>query len=827
MVEELNDKQSRLGFTELLWIDIRYAFRTFLTRPGFLVGAILPLALGIGAATALFSVVYSILIDPFPYQGADRIVSSFSADKAGAPRGLYLTSQQFSELQKADVLDGAVALDQWNATLTDGDLPESVDITYYSSNGLSFLGIPPLVGRIFTASDGTAGQTPAHVVVLTHSFWMRHFGGRPDVVSRKVDLNGDPFEVVGVIPERFDSLFGDIIAPLNMKAGPNSAWAVYARLRSGVSRQQAELRLEPLLAQFAKESPRRFPAGSRIHFSTLVEQRRAGTFVSTLVLLSVAAALLVLVACGNVSILLLAQGSSRQSEFAIRHSIGAGRGRLVRQLMTESLLLAAIGGLLGLLFAYWTLPMILHRLPPGALPAAASVVHLNISVLLFAGAAALLTAILFGLWPGLSFSRNVAVTAILSSTSGKIAGNTQTRRAHSVLIMTQVALTVVLLVGTGAAIRSLLALYRTDLKYDPTNVLVATASLSEGKYNQWLERTAFYERLRTEILAAPGVESAGLSVYTGIPPRFGERFPIEIEGADPLADFTRVVRISPEYLTTLKIPILRGRMWSAGDTAAAPHVAVVNQAMAKRFWPNEDPLGKRVKAPNFAAAASQFVLASPGSDGVFEIIGIAADVPNSGLREPVAPAMYVPYTLMVGDSATFVVRTHDNPELLIRAIREQVRTVDAHQALTGVRTAQAQLINQGWSRELFVTTILSAFGGFTLIVATLGLYSIVAYSVARRFKEFGIRIALGADRRDVVRLASAPTVKSVMVGLAIGLVLSTFASRTLAFWSIPNSGGPIVFLVISVILLAVMLPASLIPAIRGTGIAPAKALRTE
>jgi predicted permease len=821
-----SEDRRRLAFTEVFWIDIRYAFRTLFRRPNFLVGAVIPLALGIGATTALFSVVYSILIDPFPFQGADRIVNSFSVDKAGAPRGLYLTSQQFAQFEKADVLEGAVAIDQWNTTVTDGDLPESVDVTYYSANGLSFLGVPPLIGRIFTTSDGPVGEAPAHVVVLTHSFWLSRYGGRPDVVGQKMELNGESYSIVGVIPERFDSSFGDIILPLHMKPGPNFAWAVYARLKTGISRQQAEEQLAPLLAQFAKESPRRFPAGSRIHFSTLLDQRRNGAFVSTLVLLFVAAALLMIVACANVSILLLAQGASRQSELALRYSIGAHRGRLLRQLMTESLLLGIIGASLGLLFAYWTLPMILRRLPPGALPIAPPDIQLNMPVLLLSATAALVTAVLFGLWPGMSFSRG-AVSSILTSASGRIGGNLQTRRAHNVLIATQVALTVVLLVGTGAAIRTLLALYRTELRYDPSSVLVATANLSEGKYGQWSERTAFYERLRAQIGAIPGVESVGFSVYTGIPPRFGERFPVEIEGADTVSDFTRVVRISPEYLSTLKIPIVKGTVWSSAETATAPHVAVVNQTMAKRFWPNQDPVGKRVKIANFAAAASQFVVASPGSNGIFEIIGVAADVPNAGLRDPVAPSMYVPYSLMVGDSATFVTRTRGNPTSLVRAIREQVKAVDAHQALTAVRTAQTQLINQGWSRELFLTTILLAFGVFTLVVAALGLYSIVAYSVSRRLKEFGIRMALGASRGSVIRVASAPTMISIVIGLGIGLVVSIFATRVLEFWSITNSGGPIVFLVSSAVLLIVMVPASVIPAIRGTGIAPTKALRTE
>jgi predicted permease len=810
-----------------LAVDLRYALRTFRRSPGFAATAVVSLAVGIAAAAGLFSVVNAALLNPFPFADINRLVTLGTIDK-GRPRGLSVTARQLVALQRSEVFEGAFVTNNWQMTLTGGDLPEAVATQYFSANGLSVLGVPPLIGRVFTDADGPAGEQPQRVVVLTYRFWQRRFGGRPEAVGQTLYLDREPYTVIGVLPRQYFYTGPEILVPIHLTFAPNFAWGVQARLERGVTPRMAEQRLQPLFDEFAREAPQRFPKDVRPLVRSLVETRRAADFVPIVLLIFAASLLLLLLACANVSILLLARGASRTREFAVRAAIGASRGRLMRQLLVESLLLAFTGAALGVAAGYWGLPAMLRLLPPNSVPVGnLMAVPVNVPVLLFSAGLAMASALIFGLSPALSFSRP-RLTATPRTTAG-----VESRRAHHLLLAAQIALTVLLLAGTGAAVRALIGLYRTSLGYDPHNVIIASINLPDGSapttsYTQWTDRATFYERLRNRMADVPQVESVALATFSGIPPRSGQRAVVEVPGRDMAGNEAPILqRISARYFATMKIPLIRGRVWSDSENAGTPHVAVVNQTMARELWPDESAIGRRVLIPEYIKSPTYFRLPAPGSDGRFEIIGVVGDTPNVGLHEPPAPSIYVPYTLMLSDSLHVILRTSRDPLSMSQSIREAVRTVDPNQPVNVVRTAGDALTDAGWARERFVTLLLLGFAVFALMLAVVGLYSVVSYSVSRRFKEFGIRMALGAGRGRIVNAAVQPAVLAIVAGLFAGLALSVGLNKVVAQWSIGNLKDPVVLVAVSSVLFVVAMMSAAIPANRAASIQPADAIRLD
>src|SRR3954469_7518988 len=806
---------------DTLAVDLRYALRSFRRSPGVAAMAVVSLAVGIAAATGLFSIVNAALLHPFPFADINRIVRLDMIDK-GKPRGLSVTARQLVALQHSDVLDGAFVSNTWEMTLTGQDLPEAVRTQYFSANALNVLGVPPLLGRVFNEADGPAGEQPQPVVVLTYRFWQRHFGGRPEAVGQILYLNREPYTVIGVLPRQYFYTGPEILVPLDLTFDTNFAWGVQARLKRGVTPRMAEQRLQPLFDQFAKEAPQRFPKEVRPLVRSLVETQRAAGFVPTLLLIFAASLLLLLLACANVSILLLARGTSRAHEFAVRAAIGASRARLMTQLLAESLLLAFNGAALGLAAGYWGLPAMLRLLPPNSVPVGnLMAVPVNVPVLLFSAGLAIASALICGLSPALSFSRP-RLTATARTTAGL-----ESRRAHHLLLAAQLALTVLLLAGAGTAVRALIGLYRTSLGYDPHNVIIASINLPENSYTKWADRFTLYERLRNRMTDVPRVESVALATYAP-PPRSGERSVVEVPGRDTTRDEAPILqRISAHYFATMKIPLIRGSVWSDSENAGAPHVAVVNQTMARERWPDESAIGRRVLIPGYIQSSTYFRLAAPGSDGWFEIIGVVGDTPNVGLHERPAPSIYVPYTLMLSDALNVILRTNRDPLSMTRSIREAVRTVDPNQAVNVVRTAEDELASAGWARERFVTLLLLGFAVFALMLAVVGLYSVVSYSVSCRFKEFGIRMALGAGRRRIVHAAVKPALVAIVAGLFAGLALSVGLNKVVAQWSIGPLNDPVVLVAVSLVLFVVTMMSAAIPANRAASIQPVDALRTD
>jgi predicted permease len=802
--------------------DLRYALRILRRNPGFAATAVVSLAVGIAAATGLFSIVNAALLNPFPFADVDQIVRLGTLD-TGRTRGLSVTARQLVALQQSEVLSGAFVLNTWEMTLTGQDLPETVRTQYYSANGLDVLGVPPLLGRVFHEADGPAGEQAQRVVVVTYRFWQRHFGGRPEAVGQTLLLNREPYTVVGVLPRQYFPTGPEVVVPIDLTFDPKVAWTVQARLKPGVTPRMAEQRLQPIFDQYAKDAPQRFSKEVRPLVRGLVESQREDGSVPTLLLIFAASLLLLLLACANVSILLLARGTSRAYEFVVRAALGASRGRLMRQLLVESLLLAVAGAALGVAAGYWGLPAALRRLPPNSVPVGNLVaVPVNVPVLLFSAGLAMASALLCGLSPALAFSRP-RLTAAVRTTAGA-----QGRRAHHLLLAAQIAMTVLLLAGTGAAVRVLIDLYRTSLGYDPHDVIVATINLPENAYREWAGRATFYERLRDRMAGVPQVESVALATYSGIPPRSGERAVVEVPGRDTPGDEAPILqRISADYFSTMKIPLMRGRVWSDSESGGTPHVAVVNQTMARERWPDNSAIGRRVRMPGYIKPPNPFRLAAPGSDGWFEIIGVVGDTPNIGLHDLPAPSIYVPYTLMLSDSLNVILRTSHEPLSMTRSIREAVRTVDPNQPVNGVRTAEDELANAGWARERFVTLLLLGFAVCALMLAVVGLYSVVSYAVSCRSREFGIRMALGAGRGRIVNAAVLPAAAAIVAGLFAGLVLSVGLNKVVAQWSIGSLNDPVMLVAVSLVLFVTTMMAAAIPANRAASIQPADALRID
>lgn len=814
-------RDARTGaWLDALWCDTRYALRILRRSPGFAATAVVSLAVGIAAATGVFSIVNAALLNPFPFADINRIVRLDMNDN-GKPHGLFVTARQLVALQHSEVFDGVFASSTWQMTVTGQGLPEAVGTQHFSANGLNVLGVPPLLGRVFDEADGPAGERPQQVVVLTYRFWQRHFGGRPEALGQTLYLNREPYTVIGVVPRQYFDTGPEILVPLDLTFDSNLAWGVQARLKRGITPRLAEQQLQPLFDEFARVAPQGFPKEGRPLVRSLVETQWAAGFVPTLLFIFAASMLLLLIACANVSILLLARGTARAHEFVVRAALGASRGRLTRQLLVESLVLAFAGAALGVALGYWGLPAVLRLLPPGLVPVGNLLARpVNVPVLLFSAVLATASALVSGLSPALSFSRP-RLTATVRTTA-----SVESRRAHHLLLAVQIAVTVLLLASTGAAVRVLTDLYRTSLGYDPHDVIVATINLPENAYREWAGRATFYERLRDRMTELPQVESVALATYSGIPPQSGQRSVVEVPGRDTPGDEAPIVqRISADYFLTMKIPLIRGRVWSDSESGGTPHVAVVNETMARAWWPDQSAIGQRVRMPDYLKSPNPFRLAAPGSDGWFEIVGVVGDTPNVGLHEPPAPSIYVPYTLMLSDSLNVILRTSPDALAMIRSIREAVRTVDPNQTVS-VYKAEGVLARTGWARERFVTLLLLGFAMCALMLAVVGLYSVVSYSVSCRFKEFGIRMALGAGRGRIVNAALQPAVVAIVAGLFAGLVVSVGLNKVVA-QSIGNLNDPVVLVAVSLVLFVAAMMSAAIPANRAASIQPVDALRTD
>lgn len=800
--------------------DFRFAARMLWRNRGFAASAMLILTLGIAASTGLFAVIDAVVLHPLTYAGAGRIARVRLVTPSGRPQAAMVSAGQFRALRTASTLDGAYIEDSFTKTLGGTPFPESVWTEDFSGNAPSMLGIRPLLGRMFSEADAPIGSEPRRVAVLTYPFWQRRFAGRPDAIGQTLRLDGEPFTVIGVLPRDYTTDLTDIVLPLRMLLTSDAAWPVTVRVKPRVSMPRAESELQKVFEQFQRTRPAAYPPKFRVQLSRLVDEERGAADVPVLALLFGAAALLLLIGCGNVTILLLARGRYRMREMAVRHALGAGRWRLASLLLAETLLVTLAAAGLAVLAVTYALPPLLAEVP-GVLSQRADRIAAGPAAILFATTLSALASLIVGLWPALAVSR--ARSDRMRSASAVRAGAGAGR--SSFLVAIQVTIAVVLLAGTGAAIRTLVDLYRAPIGYDPARVTIAQIHLPIGSYTDWPARVALYQHLRSEVASDPAVESATISLIpTGPPPRTGVVTRVEADGLR--ADDREVLAhsVASDYFSTLKMPLVRGRAWSAGDDARAEPVAVINETMARQLWPNQDPIGKHVRDRSLLQRPPQWILNAPGRDGSFQVIGVLRDVPNRGLREPIAPAMYYPYTIALSDTAVLLVRTKGSPLAAEAGLRTAVGRADGNLPIVRFLTPETFM---GRQQGEFVSGVLLSFAGIALVLASFGLFSVACYTIAHRTREFGIRIALGAAPRALFRSALQSTMLAVFAGLGAGLVLSAGLGSVLARWSIHNVGDPVVLLAVAGTLLVSTAIATVIPARRAAAIDPAVALRVE
>jgi len=495
--------------------DLRYAGRELRRRPGFAVTAVLSLALGIGATSAVFSVIYGILLNPFPYVESERMMQLGLRDDAGRQRFPGMTGAQIEQLRQARTIESVVAEDGWNLTTTDGDIPEDVDAVYISPNAPSHWGNPALMGRWLMPADAPPGRDAERVVVLSHAFWQRYYAGDPKVVGRTIQLVRKNYEIVGVMPPRFRWREADVYLPLAVRLEPNLFYGVNLRIKRGVSVEDANADLEPIVRQFAKENPQRYPTAFKVTLRSIVELYARPLGPKLLLLLGAVTSLL-LVGCANVSILLLVRGNHRQQELAVRAAVGAGRGRIARQLLTESAAIALAGTAFGMLLAWKGLALIVAWIPTNSF-AAESVIEMNLPVLIASTVLAVVTVVLSGVWPAVQLSRPDLARV---TQARRVYGSVQGRRAHRIMVAVQVALTLLMLTVAGAAAKGFLRLANADLGYDPRNTVSLPIPVHDGTYPTWKERSEYFERLRAAVAAVPNVETAGIST-NATPPANG------------------------------------------------------------------------------------------------------------------------------------------------------------------------------------------------------------------------------------------------------------------------------------------------------------------
>jgi len=809
----------------MLLQDLKYAMRQLAGSPGFALTAVISLGLGIGATTAVFSVIYAALIHPFPYREASRILA-LELDSKNDETPFRPNGPEMRLLRQSPVIEGLIAIDGRSLSLTGGDYPEDVDASFVTPNTFEFLGVPPLLGRGLIPSDAIDGEEPQPIVVLSYEFWRHHFGGNPEVVGRNLELDHKIYRIVGVASRQFRWDNDQVYIPFQPTQDSNVRYISYLRLRPGVSRKAAASVLQSLIEQFARDNPQRYPTHFRLEFYGLNDwvQERMG---KTLGLLLASVGLLLAIGCGNVSILLLARGTVRGHELAVRSAVGAGRWRIFRQLLTESLLLAAIGAGLGLLLAFGAVAAIRSVQPGDIFPSEFSP-DINLPVLSFCTGVSLLTTFLFGLWPAFRHSHAAPGKLLQSGTSG-IAGTFRGRWTHRLLITAQIALTLLLLAGASAAIHSFLRLLHVGLGYDPHNVIEIWLPIREASHANWSAEVAYFEALRAAVTRVPGVSAAAFATHA-VPPYAGWYLPFELTSQACQRHRSAFVDlVSPDFFSTLRIPLLRGRVWDELENHNAAPVAVINQAMARLCFPKGSAVGASLRLSDTEGLPSDVVTAPGIASSNLQVIGVVGDSLNHGLRSPAWPAIFVPWTFWMQPGAEILVRSRMPLEILTPNIRRALAKVNPEQQ-AGRRTANIeQWIKEDpeWQREQLVASLFTVFAGLALSLAAVGVYSVISYAVAHRTNEFGIRIALGANRAHLLRIVLESASLGVGSGLIVGVTLAQALGKFNAKVVGSNLNGSVPLMIATALLAAVATAACLLPARRALTTDPVTALRRD
>ena len=803
--------------------DIGYALRGLIKKPLFSAVAVLTLALGTGANTAIFTVVNGVLLQPLPYPDPDRLMMLWTYNPRQGFDKDVATYPNFDDWRKASQTFSRISgYTGPGYTLTGLGDPAQIRGAAVTHEFFETMAMRPALGRGFTAADGApgAGQT----VVVSHGFWQGRLGGDHDVTGRTITLNGASYEVIGVMPERFAlPQDAEVWTPMTPTGayGPlftqrGAFWlTVVGRLKPGVTRAAAQSEMDAIASRLERQYPGNSGLGVRL---VPLHEEIVGDVRRPLLVLLGAVGLVLLIACANVTNLLLTRSSGRQRELAIRSALGAGRGRLLRQMLTESIVLAMAGGAAGVLLAAWSIDL-LQLLAPPALPRLSSI-RIDGRVLGFAFAAAVGTGLLFGIAP--------AVHAAGSSASGQLKeggrGGTDSsrgRRLRSVLAVAELAVALVLLIGAALLVRSVIALNRVDLGFATRDVLALRVDLPQLKYASPAKAVAFFQQLGDRLASLPGVQSTGAGTSLLLS-RLPQSSTITIEGR-PAADPTRqdipvpYDAVTPGFFRTLQIPLVRGRMLTDADTPGAQRVAVVNESFVRRFFPNEEPIAKRVTFDDPTGSEVRWTT----------IVGVVADTRRGGFNRPPWAEVYFPHQ-QDGDRRMFVVaRTSGDPAALARAAQAEVWAIDREQPVASVRTV-AEAMAQSEANRRFVTLLLGVFATVALVLAAIGVYGVLAYATAQRTQEIAIRMALGADHRDVLRMVLGAGTQLAAAGVAIGLAGALVLTQVLSGLLFGVSArDPLTFVLVPAALGTVALLASWIPARRAVRVEPVAALRGE
>ena len=809
----------------ILLQDLRFALRQIFRNLGFSLTAILSLTLGIGATVAVYSILYDAVLHPWPYAGIDRICDVWITDNAGHDWTWDLTGPQIRQLRQTHAVEDVVASSFSNQAITGSDVPDDVRLIEMTGSHIQFLGLPPLLGRYFVPSDAPDGQDPQPVAVLSFKFWQRHYRGDPAVVGKTIQLNHKTYTILGVMPVRFTWGDGEVFVPMKLASDQTHRYGTKIKLKPGTSMAAAEGEFRPLYQEFDRQTPNVFPKQFKISVRGLADTYTRD-LKKTMFLLFGAVALLLAIGCGNVSILLLARGTARQHEFAIRSAVGASGFRIVRQLLTESLLLSLTGAGLGIFVAYRTIGFIIPRLPEYSYPYEADF-HINFAVLFFSVGLALLSGIVFGLFPALQSARP-EISQVMQAGTRRLTGSVKGRRLHTALIAGQIALTLLLMTAAGAAIQGFIRMNTAPLGYEPRHVMSVVIPIGEDAHTTWADRARFFTELRDKIAEMPGVLSAGVST-NATPPNSGWRLPVEILGKPASqAQEAEVEFVGSEYFATLRIPFLGGRVWDHSEIARGATLVLVNQAFVRHYLSGGDALGHALRVPEFATLPP-WALAANGAAGWLQIIGVVGDSLDDGLDKPTAPAIYAPYTLVTAQFTEVLVRTQGEPLAMLNRIKQKIASIDPDQQTAGnIRDLEGWIQREPeYARARLISMLFGAFSILALTLAAVGLYSVVSYTVLQRTSELGVRVALGARRRDVLRLVALSAGTSVGLGIVAGLALSLGLNRLIARWIESGTRDPIMVLAASGLLILVAALACMVPARRALAIDPMAALRCE
>jgi putative ABC transport system permease protein len=811
---------------ETLWQDLRYGVRMLAKSPGFTAVAVLTLALGIGANTAIFSVVNATLLAKLSYKQPDRLVMVWeqSAKHHGGTNNVVSPGNFLHWQDENTVFEQMSALADFNQNLTGAGDPEQVTAQAVSANFFSVLGVNAAVGRTFIAEEGEKGKD--NVVILSDGLWKRHFGGDPGVVGKTLLLNGVPQTIVGVMPPGFQFFvqqgtltgsYPQLWTPFAFTAAsrtPRGRYlSVVARLKAGVTLAHAQSQMNSVTAQIEKQFPE-FDKGWGVRIVPLHEQFVGGIRTALLVLLG-AVAFVLLIACANVANLSLSRATARKRELAIRTALGATRARTIRQMLTESILLSLVGGVAGLLLAAWGTDALLALSPKNLLELKS--LRPDAHVVLFTFELTLFTGIVFGFFPAWEASRS-GIGESLKEGGRAAASGARGNRLRAGIVVAEISLAIVLLAGAGLLVRSFARLTAVSPGFDPSNLLIVKLDLPDAKYHQDAQRIAFFRELLLRIDSLPGVVSASADSF---PPFTGlgaaTSFQIEGRPVQSTAELpvTDVQVIEPDYFRTMRIPLLRGRLFSEKEETELSHVVIISEMLAREYFPDENPIGKRMtinmKSENVPS----------------EIVGVVADVKRYGLDIATRPMIYWPHPELSYPFMTLVVRTQSDPLRIAGDIRKIVTSMDKDQPVADFRTME-QWLEESVAQARFNTFLLAVFGAVACLLAVIGIFGVMGYAVTQRTQEIGVRMALGARPRDVLRMIAGQSLKLTLLGVALGIAGALVLTRLLAsmLYGV-TATDPITFTAVSLVLIVVALAACSIPARRAMRVDPIVALRYE